>query len=62
MASFSRSWLLSMSYGLYLWHAPVGWLTDARHYDWVPIMSRPVQFIVRVKELLEKPENLWFVA
>ena len=37
-----------MSYGLYLWHSPVGWLTDARHYDWVPIMSRPVQFVVRV--------------
>ena len=37
-----------MSYGVYLWHAPVAWLTDARHYDWVPIMSRPVQFIVRV--------------
>lgn len=37
-----------MSYGLYLWHAPVGWLTDARHYEWVPIMSRPVQFVVRV--------------
>jgi peptidoglycan/LPS O-acetylase OafA/YrhL len=37
-----------MSYGLYLWHAPVAWLTDARHYDWVPILSRPVQFIVRV--------------
>ena len=37
-----------MSYGIYLWHAPVAWLTDARHYDWVPIMSRPVQFIARV--------------
>jgi len=37
-----------MSYGIYLWHAPVAWLTDARHYDWVPILSRPVQFIVRV--------------
>jgi peptidoglycan/LPS O-acetylase OafA/YrhL len=37
-----------MSYGLYLWHAPVAWLTDARHYDWVPILSRPVQFVVRV--------------
>jgi len=37
-----------MSYGIYLWHAPVAWLTDARHYEWVPILSRPVQFIVRV--------------
>jgi len=37
-----------MSYGLYLWHTPVAWVTDARHYDWVPILSRPVQFIVRV--------------
>ena len=37
-----------MSYGLYLWHAPVAWLTDARHYDWVPVLSRPVQFVVRV--------------
>lgn len=37
-----------MSYGLYLWHSPVGWFTDARHYDWVPVMSRPVQFVVRV--------------
>ena len=37
-----------MSYGLYLWHAPVAWVTDARHYDWVPILSRPVQFVVRV--------------
>jgi peptidoglycan/LPS O-acetylase OafA/YrhL len=37
-----------MSYGLYLWHAPVAWLTDARHYDWVPVMSRPLQFVVRV--------------
>lgn len=37
-----------MSYGLYLWHSPVGWLTDPRHYDWVPILSRPVQFVVRV--------------
>ena len=37
-----------MSYGLYLWHAPVGWLTDPRHYEWVPILSRPVQFVVRV--------------
>jgi peptidoglycan/LPS O-acetylase OafA/YrhL len=37
-----------MSYGLYLWHAPVAWLTDARHYDWVPVLSRPVQFGVRV--------------
>jgi len=37
-----------MSYGLYLWHAPVAWLTDARHYDWVPVLSRPVLFVVRV--------------
>jgi peptidoglycan/LPS O-acetylase OafA/YrhL len=37
-----------MSYGLYLWHAPVAWLTDPRHYDWVPVLSRPVQFGVRV--------------
>lgn len=37
-----------MSYGLYLWHSPVGWLTDARHYDWVPVLSRPVQFVARV--------------
>jgi peptidoglycan/LPS O-acetylase OafA/YrhL len=37
-----------MSYGLYLWHSPVSWLTDARHYEWVPIMNRPTLFIVRV--------------
>ncbi len=37
-----------MSYGLYLWHSPVAWLTDARHYEWVPILSRPVLFVVRV--------------
>ena len=37
-----------MSYGLYLWHSPVAWVTDARHYEWVPALSRPVQFLVRV--------------
>ena len=37
-----------MSYGLYLWHAPVAWYTDARHYDWVPILPRPVVFVARV--------------
>jgi len=37
-----------MSYGVYLWHSPVGWMTDPRHYEWIPMMSRPVQFVVRV--------------
>jgi len=37
-----------MSYGLYLWHKPVGWMTDPRHYEWVPILPRPVLFVVRV--------------
>ena len=37
-----------MSYGLYLWHSPVGWVTDGRHYGWVPPMSRPVLLLVRV--------------
>ncbi len=36
-----------MSYGLYLWHSPVGWVTDPRNFEWVPIVSRPVQLIVR---------------
>jgi peptidoglycan/LPS O-acetylase OafA/YrhL len=37
-----------MSYGLYLWHSPVAWMTDPRRYEWIPVMSRPVQFVVRV--------------
>ena len=41
-------WIGRISYGLYLWHSPVAWLTDARHYEWVPIMDRPVLFAVRV--------------
>lgn len=41
-----------MSYELYLWHSPVGWFKDARLCDWVPIMSRPVQFMVRVALIL----------
>ena len=37
-----------MSYGLYLWHSPVGGLTDARHVDWMPELPRAVLFVVRV--------------
>jgi peptidoglycan/LPS O-acetylase OafA/YrhL len=37
-----------MSYGVYLWHSPVAWLTDPRHYEVLPILPRPVLFIVRV--------------
>ena len=37
-----------MSYGLYLWHSPVGWLTDPRHYEVVPILPRAVLLVVRV--------------
>lgn len=37
-----------MSYGLYLWHSPVSWLTDPRHYEVLPILPRPALFVVRV--------------
>ena len=37
-----------MSYGLYLWHVPVRWLTDPRNYEVVPILPRAVIFVVRL--------------
>ena len=37
-----------MSYGLYLWHSPVGWITDPRNFEWVPILPRPALFVLRV--------------
>ena len=37
-----------MSYGLYLWHSPIGWVTDPRNFEWVPILPRAELFVLRV--------------
>ncbi len=37
-----------ISYGLYLWHQPVAWCTDPRKFEWVPILGRWEQLVLRV--------------
>jgi peptidoglycan/LPS O-acetylase OafA/YrhL len=48
LASRPMVYIGRMSYGLYLWHAPVAWVTNPQHYEIVPILPRPVLFLVRV--------------
>ncbi len=36
-----------ISYGVYLWHQPVGWFTDPRHVEVVPVIPRALLFVVR---------------
>ena len=36
-----------ISYGLYLWHQPIGWLSDPRHYEIVPAIARIPLLLVR---------------
>jgi len=37
-----------ISYGLYLWHQPVGWFTDPRHVEFLPVLPRYVLMAIRV--------------
>ena len=36
-----------ISYGLYLWHQPVGWFTDPRNFEFLPILPRAAQIVLR---------------
>jgi peptidoglycan/LPS O-acetylase OafA/YrhL len=37
-----------ISYSLYLWHQPVGWFTDPRHVEFLPVLPRYVLMAIRV--------------